>query len=94
MRSGDHSLPARRKLRKKRAAVLSSYPQWAGVFGGVFGGALSDYVLRRTGRRRLARNGIAILSLAGATVVYLLAYLVADVTLAVLVLSVALFLAK
>jgi MFS family permease len=72
---------------KEDAAKLSSHPQWAGIFGGIFGGALSDYVLRRTGKLRLARNGIAIFSLASCTLVYLAAWFVADASMAVLVLS-------
>src|SRR5262249_44791478 len=45
------------------AATLSSWPQWTGVLGGLLGGMLSDYLLRRTGSRRWARNGVAIGSL-------------------------------
>jgi ACS family glucarate transporter-like MFS transporter len=85
-------LERERDQTKKQAATLSSYPQWAGIFGGVFGGALSDVILRRTGKRRLARNGLALLSLATSTAVYLAAWFVADVTLAVAVLSAGAFL--
>lgn len=85
-------LERERELTKEKAAILASYPQWAGVVGGVCGGALSDFVLRRTGSRRLARNGVAILSLLSATVVYFSAYFVPDVTLGMLVLSAGAFL--
>jgi hypothetical protein len=77
---------------KRDAGVLAGYPQWAGVVGGVVGGALSDWVLRRTGRRWLARNGIALLSLLSCSVVYAAAYFIADVMLATLVLSAGAFL--
>ncbi len=83
----EERLEGEREIRRKQAAKLASYPQWAGIFGSVLGGALSDFVLRRTGNRRLARNGIAIFSLASATAIYLGAWFVADVTLAILVLS-------
>jgi MFS family permease len=85
-------LERQRGLSKKDAAVLSSYPQWAGIVGGIFGGALSDLVLRRTRSRRLARNGIAILSLFSSMAVYLAAWFVADTTQAMLVLSAGAFL--
>lgn len=74
------------------AARMASWPQWAGVVGGIFGGSLSDLVLARTRSRRLARNGVAIFSLLSCSVVYALAYLIADVTLSMLVLSIGAFL--
>jgi MFS family permease len=77
---------------KQQAAVLASYPQWVGVLGGICGGALSDYILRRTGSRRLARNGISLVSLAVSTIIYLAAWFVPDPTLAVAVLSAGFFL--
>lgn len=49
--------------RKAYANHLTSVPQYAGVIGGLFGGLLSDWLLRRTRRRRVARNGVAIASL-------------------------------
>jgi ACS family glucarate transporter-like MFS transporter len=85
-------LERQRGQTKEDAATLSSYPQWAGMFGGLFGGALSDVILRRSGSRRLARNGVALLSLASATAVFLLAWFIADVKLAVLVFSAGFFL--
>jgi ACS family glucarate transporter-like MFS transporter len=53
----------RHKAVVAEAARMSSLPQWLGVVGGLCGGMLSDYVLRRTGSRRWARNGVAIGSL-------------------------------
>ncbi len=76
---------------KRLAGRLASFPQWAGIVGGIVGGALSDYLLRRTGQRRIARNGVAIASLAVAMVLYLIAYGIADVTTAVAVLSLGFF---
>lgn len=49
--------------RKAQANHLASLPPWAGVVGGLFGGLISDFVLKRTGSRRAARNGVAIISL-------------------------------
>jgi sugar phosphate permease len=77
---------------KADAGTLASLPQWAGVVGGVFGGMLSDWVLRRTKSRRLARGGVAIFSLLSSVGVYMLAYPIANVWLAASVLSVGAFL--
>lgn len=76
---------------KKDAAILASFPQWAGVFGGIAGGALSDWILRRTGKRRLARNGVAIGSLLLSTLIYLLAYQMDSIRPAIALLSAGLF---
>lgn len=77
--------------RKKLAGRLASIPYWIGIVGGPVGGWLSDYLLRRTGSRRVGRNGVAIGSLAGAMLLYLAAYQVADVRVAILVLSAGFF---
>jgi ACS family glucarate transporter-like MFS transporter len=47
------------KVRLATAKHYSTIPQYAGVVGGLIGGALSDAVLRRTQSRWLARNGVA-----------------------------------
>lgn len=69
------------------AGLLSSLPHWALVAGSLTGGWLSDTVLARTGSLRVARQGVAVSSLAGATVLIGLAYPVPNALLAVLVLS-------
>lgn len=92
----DSRLPTyfeeQRHASPEQAGLLTSIPLWAGVIGGTLGGGLSDYVLRRTGNRRLARRGVAVASLALAIVLYALAYLIPNVTLATLVLSAGFFL--
>jgi MFS transporter, ACS family, D-galactonate transporter len=77
--------------RKKLAGRLASFPYWVGIIGGPVGGWLSDYLLRRTGSRRIGRNGVAIGSLAVAMLLYLAAYQVADVRVAILVMSAGFF---
>lgn len=67
-----------KKARTARANQLASMPQWAGVVGGLIGGLASDFVLRRTGSRRAARNGVAVLSLAVTILCYLPVFLVKD----------------
>src|SRR5262245_41807159 len=44
---------------------LAAWPLIAGIFGGLLGGTISDWLLRRTGSVRLSRQGLAI---AGTTI--------------------------
>jgi MFS family permease len=76
------------------AGLLSGLPLWGGVVGGLVGGWLSDTILRRTGSRRAGRQGVAVGSLLACTACYILAYLIHDVRLAVVVLSVGYFFAS
>jgi ACS family glucarate transporter-like MFS transporter len=71
----------------QQANALTSLPLWAGMLGGLVGGALSDAILARTGSRRLGRQGVAIGSLLASLVCYGLAYGVEDVLGAVLLFS-------
>lgn len=80
-----------REVSKERAAYLSAFLQAMGVVGGLAGGALSDEVLRRTGSRRAARNGVALLGLVGAMALYLAAYPIANVYLASMVFGLGVF---
>jgi ACS family glucarate transporter-like MFS transporter len=81
-----------RGLKVARAGVLASMPLWTGVVGGVVGGIISDAVLRRTHSRRAARQGVAVASLAGALLCYVIAYPIADIVLASVVMSLGAFL--
>jgi MFS family permease len=87
----DNWLPS--YLQKERgcdvawAANLSSWPQYAGVVGGLVGGILSDWVLQRTGSRRAGRQGVAIGSLLVGSAFFAAAYFTPNVTAAVLLLS-------
>jgi ACS family glucarate transporter-like MFS transporter len=69
------------------AGQLASLPMYAAIVGGLVGGWFSDTLLRRTGSRRVGRQGVAIGSLLVATLLYVLAYSVTDTVVAVLVLS-------
>ncbi|HEV3142724.1 MAG TPA: MFS transporter [Gemmataceae bacterium] len=57
--------------RKAHANHLASFALYAGMVGGVLGGWVSDYILRRTGSRRIGRNGVAIASLVAIVLCYL-----------------------
>ncbi len=77
-----------RHVGKEIANQLASLPLWGGVIGGTVGGLLSDFLLARTGSRRVARQGLACASLVGALTLYSIAYVIPDVTLATVVFSI------
>lgn len=52
----------------KNSALLTSIPFVAGLIGNTVGGMGSDWILKRTGRHRLARCSVVALSLIGAAV--------------------------
>lgn len=58
-------------IRLATAKHYSTIPQYAGVIGGLIGGIISDAVLRRTGSRWAARNGVALISLTLGVVCFL-----------------------
>jgi MFS family permease len=78
-------------LSQQEAGTLAFWPPFAGAFGGLSGGLLSDWILRRTGNPRLARQGMTFLALLVCTGVAAAAYLVANAHLAVLLISVGTF---
>lgn len=57
--------------RKAYASHLSALPDYAAIIGGPIGGLISDFLLRRFRRRRIARNGVAIFSLMLAVACYI-----------------------
>jgi ACS family glucarate transporter-like MFS transporter len=73
------------------ANQLASLPQWLGVIGSTLGGLLSDYLLKRTGSRRIARQGLAVVSILGALALYGLAFTLSNVALAMVVFSAGFF---
>ncbi len=75
----------------KDANYWTSLPLLAGMIGGPVGGILSDFVLARTRSRRAARQGVAIGGILGGLLVYVLAYQVANLTGAVLLACLGLF---
>lgn len=64
--------------RKEYASHLTALPSYGAILGGPIGGLLSDGLLRRFGRRRIARNGVACASLLLAVCCYLPVFLVAS----------------
>ena len=74
-----------------KAGLLTSLPLWAFAVGSLAGGAISDWLLVRTGSRRLSRQGLAIASQLSCAVFVLIAYTVHDPTAAVLIISIGSF---
>jgi sugar phosphate permease len=75
----------------ENANYWTSLPLLAGMIGGPVGGILSDVVLARTGSRRAARQGVAIGGLLAGLICYGLAYQVSNLTGALLLACVGLF---
>jgi sugar phosphate permease len=78
-------------LTTQAAGSLASWPPLVGAFGGLLGGLISDWVLRRTGNQRLARQGITFIALCLCTGIAAAAYFTEDPRLAVVLLSISAF---
>jgi nitrate/nitrite transporter NarK len=70
---------------------LTTLPLLADVTGCLFGGFLSDWILRRSGNRRLARQGLAVVALLLCAGLIAVAGFVTDPILAVLTISAGMF---
>jgi MFS transporter, ACS family, D-galactonate transporter len=73
------------------SGVLNMLPLLALVAGSLVGGVLSDFVLRATGSRWMARSGVAGTSLLICAAFIALAYFIEDPVLAVVVISLGMF---
>jgi MFS family permease len=73
------------------AGMLAACPCIGGMLGGLFGGGVSDWLLRRTGNARLSRQGLTVGAMAACFGVALAAYFVSDPHTAVLLISVGAF---
>jgi MFS family permease len=67
-----------RGVPREAAGDLAAWPPLAGMFGGLLGGVFSDWVLRRTGSARLARQGMAVGAMAVCSTVATVAYFTPD----------------
>jgi MFS family permease len=68
---------------------LAAWPLLAGMLGGLLGGTVSDWLLRRTGSLRLSRQGLAAVATTVCAGVSLAAYYADDARTAVLLVSIA-----
>ncbi len=79
--------------RKAYASHLSALPDYAAIIGGPIGGLISDYLLRRFRRRRIARNGVAIVALLLGVACYVPIFFVASAEKQVLLFGLGYFMA-
>ena len=73
------------------AGVLTSWASGGAMVGGICGGFFSDWLLRRTGWKRLSRQGIAVVGLSVAACLVVASYFVTDVEIATALLTVGAF---
>jgi nitrate/nitrite transporter NarK len=78
-------------LSTKDAGALAFWPPFVGAFGGLFGGVISDWLLRLTDNSRLARQGMTFVTLLICTGVAGAAYFVANPHIAVFLISIGTF---
>ena len=77
-----------RDVSNRQAGILTSIPICAYVLGGGVGGLVSDWVLIRTGSRRLSRQGLSIVSSLVCALLMIGAYFIHNVWLAGLVITI------
>jgi sugar phosphate permease len=78
-----------RGLADQEMGLFTPLPLLGGAAGGIFGGLLNDFLLRRTGNRRWARSSIAITGKTVATALIVLSVQMTDGRLAMVILLVA-----
>lgn len=83
-----------RNVSTREAGILNSLPLWGVVLGSLIGGWASDWVLTRTGSRRLGRQGVSVVSMLLCAACIAAAYPIHDVLPAVLLITAGSFLAS
>jgi nitrate/nitrite transporter NarK len=78
-------------LSPQESGALAAWPPFAGMVGGLVGGVVSDWLLRRTGNARLSRQGLAVVAMVVVTALALAAYFVDDAVVAVGLISAGVF---
>ena len=74
-----------------QSGALAAWPLLAGMLGGLTGGFASDWLLRKTGRARLSRQGLAFCAMVVCAGVSLASFWIEDAETAVLLISIAAF---
>lgn len=77
------------RVSKEESGSLAAWPLIVGVFGGLLGGVLSDWLLRKTGSTRLSRQGLSALGTAVCCAVSVGAYFATSAEMVVILVSVA-----
>jgi sugar phosphate permease len=80
-----------RGLSQFEAGRLTAWPGVGAMIGGLAGGFASDWILRRTGNRRLSRQGIAVMGMCLCSALFIAAWFVADTAAAVVLMSLGAF---
>ena len=65
-------------LSQTQMGMFASLPLWGGALGGMAGGVLNDFLIRRTGSRRWARSGVAFTGKALAALLLAVSIFLAD----------------
>ncbi|MFZ9794628.1 MAG: MFS transporter, partial [Gemmataceae bacterium] len=63
---------------------------WAGIgvmLGGISGGTVSDWVLKKTNNKRLSRQGLAVISMTLCSLLFVLSHFISDVHLSVFIMA-------
>ncbi|MCI0699916.1 MAG: MFS transporter, partial [Planctomycetia bacterium] len=74
---------------KAESGQLAAWPLIVGMFGGLLGGTISDWLLRQTGSVRLSRQGLAIVGTTLCTLVAMAAYRAESAQAVVILVSIA-----
>jgi len=82
-----------RLMDEKEAGLCTTCVNVAAMLGGILGGLFSDWLLRRTGNRRLSRQGIAIFGMSSCAVLIVTTLDFPDNSVAMVLFSVGAFLA-
>jgi MFS family permease len=80
-----------REMALTEAGYMTSLVALGAMCGGIVGGFTSDAILRRTGNRRLSRQGLAVVGLTGCCILVLVALEVPDKQVAVVLFALAAF---
>ena len=80
-----------RNLSEENAGIFGAWPLVGGMLGGLCGGVISDWLLKRTGNPRLSRQGLAMVAMIVCASVALIAFFISDPVIAVLLISVGAF---
>lgn len=80
-----------RGVAQDQSGYLTAVPGIAALLGGIAGGYSSDWLLKRTGNRRLARQGVAVVGMILCSLLTVAAFFIADPVSAVLCIAVGAF---
>lgn len=73
------------------SGLLTTIAGAGGVIGSLSGGVVSDWLLMRTGNRRLSRQGIAVLGMSSCSILITLSYFVENTWLSISIISIGAF---